>query len=280
MVIPLHWHNEPLLLLSLLGAGWAYAVGVGPLRARLAPEGTPFPTGKAAAFFAGLVLNYLAVGSPLDQFGEDYLFFVHMVQHLIIVYITPPMLLWGTPWWLADAVLARRGVTKVARWLLHPAVGCTAFVVTFGMWHLPELYEAALRNRAIHIIEHLMIFGTALQMWWLYLSPSRIILPANYPVRIVAAFLLMAAHMPILGLLAFADEPALYRTYDLAPRIIPNLTAMDDQRIGAAIMELSAAAVSVGLLGWSFRGWMMDDDRRNGRKKSASLPLASEKKLF
>jgi len=282
-VIPLHWHNEPLLLLCLLGAGWMYAVGVGPLRARLAPAGTPFPKAKAAAFFAGLIFNYLAVGSPLDQFGEDYLFCVHMVQHLIIVYITPPLMLWGTPWWLVDAVLARRGIKKVAQCLFHPAVGCTAFVVTFAMWHLPELYEAALRNRPIHILEHLIIFGTAVQMWWLYLSPSRIIPPCNYPVRIVAAFLLMAAHMPILGLLAFSDDP-LYRTYELAPRIeytlpgthillIPKMSAADDQRVGAAIMEMSAAVVSVGLLGFSFWGWMKDDDRRNGKARPAANPL-------
>jgi len=88
MVVPFHWHNEPLLLLCLLGAGWGYAVGVGPLRARLAPPGTPYPVAKAVMFYAGLTLNYLAVGSPLDQFGEDYLFSLHMVQHLIIIYIT------------------------------------------------------------------------------------------------------------------------------------------------------------------------------------------------
>jgi len=246
MVVPLHWHNEPLLLLSLLLAGWAYAVGVGPLRARLAPPGTPYPRAKAAAFFAGIVLNYLAVGSPLDQFGEDYLFSVHMVQHLIIVYVTPPLLLWGLPWWLTDAVLARPWPKAVARCVLHPAACCVAFVVTFALWHLPELYEAALRSRPIHIIEHITIFFTALQMWWMFLGPSHVIPPCSYPVRMVCAFMLMAAHMPILGLLAFSDDP-LYRTYELAPRLIPNFDAMDDQRTGAAIMEMNAALVSVGL---------------------------------
>jgi putative membrane protein len=265
MVVPLHWHNEPLLLLSLLFAGWAYAVGVGPLRARLAPPGTPYPTGKAVAFFAGLILNYLAVGSPLDQFGEDYLFSVHMVQHLIIVYITPPLLLWGLPWWLVDAVLARPWVKAIARPLLHPAVCCVAFVLTFALWHLPEMYEAALRSRPIHILEHITIFFTALQMWWMFLGPSRVIPPCNYPVRMVCTFILMIAHMPILGLLAFSDDP-LYRTYELAPRIIPNFDAMDDQRTGAAIMEMNAAIVSVGLLGWSLWGWMKDDDRRQAKR--------------
>ncbi len=268
MPVQLHWHNEPLLLLSLLLAGWVYAVGVGPWRGRLAPAGTAYPRWKAAAFFSGLILNYLAVGSPLDQFGEDYLFFLHMVQHLIIVYVTPPLMLWGLPWWMVDAVLARPWVKAVARRLLHPAVCCMAFVLTFALWHLPQLYEAALRNRSIHIFEHLTIFITAMQMWWMFMSPSRVFPPCNYPVRLVCAFMLMIAHMPILGLLALSDGE-LYPTYKFAPRIFPTIDAMDDQRIGASIMEMTAAAVSVGLVGRSLWGWMKEDDRRQSKPVSA-----------
>lgn len=262
MAVPLHWHNEPLLLLILLGASWFYALATGPLRARFAPPGTPYPRGQAVCFYLGMVLNYLAVGSPLDQFGEDYLFSLHMVQHLIIIYLTPPLLLLGLPWWLTDTLLRPPWIKKTAAFLLHPAVCCTAFVVLFGLWHLPELYEAALRNRSIHILEHVTIFFTALQMWWLFLGPSRLIPPCRYPIRILASFMLMAAHMPILGLLALSENP-LYRTYELAPRIIPNFSAMDDQVLGGTMMEMVAALVSVGLLGWSIWGWMKDDDRRN-----------------
>jgi len=139
------------------------------------------------------------------------------------------------------------------------------------MWHLPELYEYALRSRPIHILEHAMIFFTALQMWWLFLGPSKILPPASYPTRIVAAFLLMAAHMPILGLLAFSDDP-LYITYRLAPRIVSNFSAMDDQRMGAAIMEMSAAIVSVALLGWGIWGWMRDDERKQTKVTALRNP--------
>ncbi len=271
MVVPLHWHNEPLLLVLLLGAGWGYAVATGPLRARLAPPGTPYPAGRALCFYLGLAFNYLAVGSPLDQFGEDYLFCLHMVQHLIIIYLTPPLLLLGLPWWLTDRLLQRPGAARIARAVLHPAACCTAFVVIFGLWHLPELYEAALRNRGIHILEHATVFFTATQMWWMFLGPSRIIPPCRYPIRILASFMLMAAHMPILGLLALSEN-ALYPTYDLAPRIIPNFSAMDDQVLGGTMMEMVAAAVSVGLLGWSIWGWMRDDERRN-----AARPLRKAK---
>jgi putative membrane protein len=270
MVVPLHWHNEPLLLLSLLTAGWVYALGTGPLRGRVAPLGTPYPAGRAVAFYAGLIITYLAVGSPLDQFGEDYLFSVHMVQHLILVYVSPPLLLWGLPWWLVDAALARPWVKMFARPFLHPAVCCMSFILVFALWHLPELYESALRSRPIHILEHATIFFTALQMWWVFMGPSKVFPPCNYPVRILCAFLLTVAHMPILGLLTFSDNP-LYRTYELAPRIIPGLDAKQDQVLGGSVMELVAAGVSVGLLGWSMWGWMVDDERRQSRPK----PLAN-----
>jgi len=273
MPVPLHWHNEPLLLISLLFLGWAYAVGAWPLRAQLAPPGTPFPVAQAVVYYSALVINYLAVGSPLDQFGEDYLFSVHMIQHLLIVYVTPPMLLWGTPWWLADAVLGRPWIKKMAALPLHPALGCAAFIIVFPLWHLPELFEAAMRNRPIHILEHATMFGTALMMWWIFLSPSRLFPPANYPIRILCAFVLTIGHMPLLGLLTLATDP-LYRTYELAPRIIPGFGPMDDQIVGASIMELAAVFVSLGMLAFSFWGWMREDERRDDSIRAARLHRA------
>jgi putative membrane protein len=259
MAVPLHWHNEPFLLFCLLFAGWAYAVGAGPLRARLAPPGTPYPVGKAICFYSGLAIVYLAVGSPIDQFGEDFLFSVHMFQHLMLVYFAPPLLLLGTPWWLADAVLGRPWVRKLVTPLVHPAVCCFAFIVIFGLWHLPELYEAALRDRRIHILEHAMMFFPALGMWWLYVSPSRILPPCRHTLQILCAFVLTIGHMPILGLLVFSEP--LYRTYVLAPRLIPGFDVMQDQVLGAVEMEIVAVLVSTGLLIWSLWGWMRDEER-------------------
>ena len=75
-----HWHNEPYLVGGLIFLGWLYAILCGPLRARLAPPGEPWPRRKAWAFYGALVIFYLAVGSPLDQIGERFLLSAHMVQ--------------------------------------------------------------------------------------------------------------------------------------------------------------------------------------------------------
>src|SRR5580692_8977029 len=96
-----HWHNEPFLTGGLILAGWLYAILAGPLRQALSP-GAPYPRGKAALFYSGLVLFYLAVGSPLDQVSERFLLSAHMVQHLLIMYPVAFLLLCGVPAWMMD----------------------------------------------------------------------------------------------------------------------------------------------------------------------------------
>ncbi len=97
----LHWHTEPLLLITLLLVGWLYALGVGPLRERIAP-GTLFPRRQAILFYLGLIIVYLAVGSPLDQIGEQFLFCAHLPQHMLLIYFSPVLFIFGTPAWLID----------------------------------------------------------------------------------------------------------------------------------------------------------------------------------
>ena len=100
----LHWHTEPFLLITLLGAGWLYALAIGPLRNRIA-AGTNFPLRQCILFYLGLVITYLAVGSPLDQLGEQFLFSAHMLQHMLLIYTSTTLFIYGTPAWLIDLSL-------------------------------------------------------------------------------------------------------------------------------------------------------------------------------
>ena len=102
-----HWHNEPYLVGGLIFLGWLYTILAGPGRARLAPAGTTFPRGRAACFAGSLILFYLAVGSPLDQIGERFLFSAHMFQHQLLVYPCAILFLVGLPEWMVEPVLAR-----------------------------------------------------------------------------------------------------------------------------------------------------------------------------
>lgn len=254
----LHWHTEPFLLLALLFFGWAYALAVGPFRARLAPPGTPFSPARAASWYLALLLAYLAVGSPLDQIAEEFLFSAHMLQHMILVYPVVFCLLWGLPSWLADLLLRPAPVRAAARLLFHPAVGGLAFTLTYTLWHIPSLYEAALHSKPVHILEHFTMFLTGAMMLGGFASPSRLLPGPGYGIRMLTVFLLMVGQLPVFAFLSFADSVH-YETYAWAPRIIPGFSALEDQILGGVLMKISNMAVSLALFGYCFYAWARRD---------------------
>src|SRR5690606_12935010 len=104
-----HWHNEPWLIGGLVALGWLWAVAAGPWRARLAwhtagsaeeARRVPFPRGHAVRFYLSLFVFYLAVGSPLDQIAERFLFSAHMLQHQLLMYPAAILFLLGIPHWM------------------------------------------------------------------------------------------------------------------------------------------------------------------------------------
>jgi len=199
MNVPLHWHTEPLLLLLIVGVSWAYALACGPLRARCAPGLQAYPRNYAICFHLGVLVAYIAVGSPLDQIGEAFLFSAHMLQHMLLIYVAAPLIILGL------------------------------------VWHFPELYEAALRDRTLHVIEHWLMFLPALLMVWPLVSRSRVLPRISFGGAMVYCFALMIADLPLWAVLIFGEQP-IYETYRLAPRITA-LTASSDMILGAAIMK-------------------------------------------
>jgi putative membrane protein len=260
-----HWHNEPYLVGGLIFLGWLYALATGPFRARLAPLGTPFPRGHAWRFYAALVLFYLAVGSPLDQAGERFLLSAHMVQHQLITYPAAILFLTGLPAWLVAHATERPSLRLPFRVFTHPVVCALAYTVVIGVWHLPALYDWALRDKFIHILEHVMFFGVALLYWWPLFSPSRRYPPISYALQmlyLVAVTLLMT---PLFAYLAFSSE-VLYPTYEYAPRLIAGFSPAQDQLLGAAIMKLGGMFVSFLALIWAFYRWYQSTERSQTAK--------------
>lgn len=259
MKIPLHWHTEPLLLLLVVGAGWLYALCVGPWRSRWAPTLTTVPWGDVGRFYAGILVGYLAVGSPLDQLGEGFLLSAHMLQHMLLIYITAPLIITGIPVELLDYFLrAHPRFTAVLRWLVSPVVGGISFSLIFTIWHFPELYEAALRQRTVHILEHWMMFVPAIFMTWPILSRSKVLPRMSYGAIMLYAFALMIADLPLWLALIFGDDPV-YVTYQLAPRICW-LSAADDMVLGATVMKGFNEVFALISMGWAFFSWYQKEN--------------------
>lgn len=248
-----HWHNEPLLIGSILAVAWAYSLLVGPYRRAQ----QPFPRREAIYFAFGILSFYLAVGSPLDALGENFLFSAHMVQHNILMYVCPPLFLLGLPTWLVDgAFLRHRWLKQITKFLVHPIIAGVSFTLVFSLWHIPFLYEWALHDKAMHIFEHLTMLFVSLQMWWCILGPSKKVPALGYGGQIIFVFLLMVGQTPLFAFLTFSSD-VFYQTYAYAPRVI-DLSPLQDQVLGGVAMKLANMFVSLGIMSVAFYKWAQE----------------------
>lgn len=263
---PLHWHTEPLLVGSLLLIGWIYALCIGPFRFIWDRERQSVFS-KSLFFYGGLVLAYLSVGSPLDQLGEDFLFSLHMVQHLLIGLPVPFFLIKGLPRDLIDYIFKKIWFLKrIWGFLVHPGIAAISFTLSYSLWHVPVLYELALVNKPVHVLEHVLMFVSACQMWWPMISPS-VLLPKSKPAFcMLYIILLMIGQFPVLGMLTLSED-ALYTTYTFAPKIVP-WNAWEDQVLGGVIMSVTTMIVFFGFFSYSFYKWYHSDLLIHSRTRS------------
>ena len=229
------WQFDPVLLGGIFTVALAYALATGPLRARLAPA-EPFQPGRAAWFYAGLVLFFVVEGSPLHDLAERYLLSAHMVQHLLLSYVVARMLIVGVPAWLWRAMLTHPRVWPIARAVLRPAVTFTVFAVFFAVWHVPVIYQAALLDATLHHVEHLVFLLTAIMLWWPILSPIKELPKAPYLVRLAYLFTIPIAQLPVFAGITFHPD-VVYPLYAMAPRAF-GLSVMADQALAGAIMKV------------------------------------------
>src|SRR5258707_629494 len=158
----------------LLAVAALYFRGWVRLRAELPRK---YTTGRLGAFAAGLLAILLALESPVDVFG-GLLLQAHMVQHLLLIMVAPPLLLLGQPvlpllrglprWVFKDALgpfLACRELKQLGRAMVHPVVSWFALALAIIFWHLPRFYELALNSQAWHQAEHACFFWSALVFW-------------------------------------------------------------------------------------------------------------------
>ena len=254
-----HWHNEPYLVGGLVFLGWLWAVMAGPWRARLAP-GNPFPRREAWYFYSALLVFYLAVGSPLDQIGERFLFSAHMLQHQLLVYPAAVLFLLGIPHWMVDGVLGRPGLQRVGRALTHPLVCGLVYTLVVSLWHMPDAYDLALQNKTVHVLEHITFFLSALFYWWPLLSPSRVFPRRNYGVQMLYLVGVVIGMTPVFAYITFSHD-ILYPTYEYAPRLFATFTPADDQLLAGSMMKLVGVAVSGLAFGVIFYRWYLAEGR-------------------
>jgi len=239
-------HPSTVIGLAVLAALYVW-------RARQANEENRLSIGKKISFFASLIVVFASLNGPLHDLSDTYLFSAHMVQHLLLTMLFPPLIVVGVPGWMLRPLLTNRAVSVVARFFTKPIICFTVFNLVIAGWHLPVFYNAAMANHNIHILEHLMFMSAAVLMWWPLTSQLPELPRLSYPGQMLYCFL-MIIPMSIVAIYISMAEQVLYPAYSAAPRIT-SLSPLDDQLLGGLIMWVPGGMIFMIIMTVIFFKW-------------------------
>ncbi len=262
-------HLDVLALVVALLGGYTLAVRrwgglFHPHRSERAATGRQW-----ALFVTGALSLYLALGWPIHDLGEGYLYTFHMVQHLLLGFVTPPLILLGMPEWLGRLVLARGAFGRAYQALSRPLPAALLFNASLALIHWPRVVDVMLASEAAHAAIHLVFLSSAFLMWSVLYSPLPEVVMLSPVGRM--GFLFGQTILPTVpaSFLTFGDRP-LYRAYEAFPRLW-GLSPLDDMQLAGLIMKIGG-----GLLLWSiitvmFFRWASREERADGYGRSAGL---------
>ncbi len=262
------WHADPGSVVLLVAIQGLYLLGVGPLRERNNWAEDVDPR-QVATFTLGILIMFLALVSPINVVGDRYLFSAHMLQHVLLTLVAPPLMIRGLPDWLIRPLLRPNWSFRVARALTHPIGAFLSFNIIFSLWHFPALYDTSMASEWVHVVEHFMMIGSAILMWWPLTSTMPELPRISYPMQMMYLFGLSIAQIIVFGTLTFAGRP-LYQFYVDAPRITA-ISALTDQQIGAIIMKVGGGLLFLGLLIVTFYRWYGEEERQRQANRRRRL---------
>jgi putative membrane protein len=239
---------------------------------------------RTACFVAGLATIVVALDSPVDELAEELLW-VHMVQHILLLVVAPPLLALARPWnrmWHGLPLRLRRRTARAVtqsprlapvraagRVLQDPIVAWLVFNVTFLAWHLPAAYDATLEHPFVHALEHATFFGTALLFWTRVIDSP----PWRSPLAEVPRAVYLGLAMVVSWMLAIAfavSTSPVYAPYADEATRPGGLTALADQQLAAGIMWVPGSIpMTIAILFIVYR-WLQPDRSRSG---SSGHPL-------
>jgi len=251
------WSLDPSLLYVGLAAG-LYVLGS---RGRDRPR--PL---QALAFAAGLLTIVIALDSPIDYYADE-LFWVHMVQHILLLTVAPPLVLLGKPWprmWRALPLAPRTRIARTmarSRWvapvraLARPLPAWILFNVTFVGWHIPAAYDLTLTSGVVHALEHAMFFFIGLLFWARVIDPGPLRPRLVWPMRIAYAASTMVVGWLLAITLVMVQHP-IYGYYETRPG---GITALADQQLAAGVMWVPGSLAYTITFIIGFYRWLEPD---------------------
>jgi putative membrane protein len=274
--ILLSWEWRIAVLLPLLVLAVLYVLGWRRLRQR-STHGRLANGWRLAAYLGGLLLILLALVSPIDVLSSQ-LFFMHMIQHLLLVMLAPPLLMLANPlpfllWGLPARARRRAGsllsialhrqsrFRRVLRATTGPGFVWLLYVVFLLGWHDPNMYNAALRSELVHDIEHLTFFGSAMLYWWHVVGAGpRIHKQFGRAARVAYVIAAIPPTMFTGIAIAFANQP-IYTYYLGVPRLW-GLDVISDQRISGVIMWIPGSMMYIIAVLILAARWLQREERK------------------
>jgi cytochrome c oxidase assembly factor CtaG len=271
-----NWSFDPFLIVVGVVIVW-HEIGLHHLKRRSTPERTRLRRHRSFLFYAGLGMLLIAVDSPIDYWA-DYYFFVHMIEHILIMFFAPILIVAGAPWLplvhglpvgirrsLGRALLLSnwaRPLRAVGRFLTSGAVAIVAFNIIMVVWHVPALFDLAENNQYVHIwLMHSSFFVSGL-FFWLQIIPSYPFKPKLSTAGQIFAIIGTNVVMFVLAMsLSIFTASSWYDVYNHVPGV--TLSPFADQQIGAAILWVCGDFWAVPALTYVIRHAMSHDGDMN-----------------
>jgi putative membrane protein len=265
------WSLDPPLVLVI---AWAALYWVGDRRT-VTPGRTRYAQRRrSACFYAGLAVLAIALGSPLDPLSEQ-LFWVHMVQHVLLLLVAPPLIVLARPWvrlWRGLPLGARRSLarglgrrgrlapmSRTGRFLGSPAPSFVLFSAVLLAWHIPALFDGTLRSGVLHALEHTLFLVTALMFWKQVIPSPPLHARLSAPERILYLVGAMIVSWALAVVLALAPRP-LYEFYAHLASRPGGISAVADQQLAAGIMWVPGSIAYLIVIFVFVHRWLMPSE--------------------
>jgi putative membrane protein len=220
------------LLMIVIIASYIYAIKViGP---RVVPHGAVVTRRQIQAFTAGALLMWIASDWPIHDIAEEYLYSVHMMQHMMLSYFVPPLMLLATPKWLFDAIFGKGRGFRAIKFLSRAPVAALLFNVMVMVAHIPDVVNRSVSNGPMHYSLHILLVLTSLLMWMPVCGPERSF-HLQYGGMMIYLFLMSVIPTVPAAWLTFA-EGSVYKHYDIPVRVW-GLSVTTDQQLAGAVMK-------------------------------------------
>jgi len=225
-------HPEVWLLIIFLVTAYVYAIRV--LGPQVVTDGKPFTRKNLIAFVAAIGLLWFSTDWPVHDIAEEYLYSVHMFQHMALSFFVPPLVLFAIPEWLFRVVVGGGKAYGVVRRLAKPVVAGLVFNIMVMITHIPGLVNRSAASTPLHYGLHVLVVTTALLMWLPVCGPVREF-QMGYGAKMIYLFLMSVVPTIPAAWLTFA-EGSVYKHYDISIRVW-GLSVETDQQLAGAIMK-------------------------------------------